>query len=357
MDNKGAHKSRFRGVYRCGKRWKAQLQSHGVQFYLGMFDTEEEAALAYDRKAKEEKGGKSISNFEINLGVERMFMDDSGYGDGTFEEQYEDSRRVGNKHGRAGDSVDHISGGVQQRRLDYQSTTLNLSVLWDRYSQISQRLLLAKAAQTKLAELQISAPDVEKEKLLQALGEEVNLLVVVKAQIEECISRCFLMGLSVNTINTTGATSSATHAEVFGPISASASSSSSSSSSSNKHDSEGSGAGGESSSSSSNSSSSSSSSSCRDHATVATASMHTSGSGSGSSYHESTAGINGTSSSSSSSSNSSSFREVCPICQQRFPDAIALVTHFEASHPGQQQQQQQGSGGSGASNRDGCWLC
>jgi len=107
----------------------------------------------------------------------------------------------------------------------------------------------------------------------------------------------------------------------------------------------------------SSNSSSSSSSSSRDHATVATASMHTSGSGSGSSYHESTAGINGTSSSSSSSSNSSSFREVCPICQQRFPDAIALVTHFEASHPGQQQQQQQGSGGSGASNRDGCWLC
>lgn len=74
-------KSRYRGVYRCGKRWKvifalhfntisfhsifqAQLQSQGVQYYLGTFDSEEEAARAYDRKAREEKGEKSLTNFD-----------------------------------------------------------------------------------------------------------------------------------------------------------------------------------------------------------------------------------------------------------------------------------------------------
>lgn len=59
-------KSRFRGVYKCGKRWKAQLQSQGVQFYLGTFDSEEEAAKAYDRKARDEKGEKGQTNFDDN---------------------------------------------------------------------------------------------------------------------------------------------------------------------------------------------------------------------------------------------------------------------------------------------------
>lgn len=53
-------------MYKCGKRWKAQLQSQGVQFYLGTFDSEEEAAKAYDRKARDEKGEKGQTNFDDN---------------------------------------------------------------------------------------------------------------------------------------------------------------------------------------------------------------------------------------------------------------------------------------------------
>ena len=59
-------KSKFRGVYKCGKRWKAQLQCQGIQFYLGTFDTEIEAAKAYDRKARDEKGVKGLTNFDEN---------------------------------------------------------------------------------------------------------------------------------------------------------------------------------------------------------------------------------------------------------------------------------------------------
>ena len=54
----------FRGVYKCGKRFKAQLQCGGVQFYLGTFDTEEDAAKAYDKKCREEKGMRGLTNFD-----------------------------------------------------------------------------------------------------------------------------------------------------------------------------------------------------------------------------------------------------------------------------------------------------
>jgi hypothetical protein len=64
---------------------------------------------------------------------------------------------------------------------------------------VAQRLLIARAAQTKLSELQNAAPDSEKEGLLGALSEEIVLLAIVKAQLEEAVSRCFAMGLDCNT--------------------------------------------------------------------------------------------------------------------------------------------------------------
>jgi hypothetical protein len=47
--------SKYTGVFRAGKKWKSQAQSQGVQHYLGIFATEEEAHEAYLRyKANQE---------------------------------------------------------------------------------------------------------------------------------------------------------------------------------------------------------------------------------------------------------------------------------------------------------------
>lgn len=39
--------SRYVGVFRAGKKWKSQVQHNGIQNYLGIYNTEEEARDAY----------------------------------------------------------------------------------------------------------------------------------------------------------------------------------------------------------------------------------------------------------------------------------------------------------------------
>lgn len=61
--------SQYRGVYQVGHRWRASISLPRVngapsrQTHLGYFDTEEEAARAYDAKAKELYGDKARLNF------------------------------------------------------------------------------------------------------------------------------------------------------------------------------------------------------------------------------------------------------------------------------------------------------
>jgi hypothetical protein len=44
--------SKFKGVRISGMRWRADIEQLGEKLYLGMFDTEEQAARQYDRAAR-----------------------------------------------------------------------------------------------------------------------------------------------------------------------------------------------------------------------------------------------------------------------------------------------------------------
>lgn len=57
--------SRFKGVSFCGQtgRWKAQIAPDGVNYNLGRFTTEEEAARAYDSAARAHFGEFAKLNY------------------------------------------------------------------------------------------------------------------------------------------------------------------------------------------------------------------------------------------------------------------------------------------------------
>jgi len=61
---KKKEKSIYKGVFRCGNKFKAQIQTNGVQHYLGLFDDEKEAARAYDAHARMVLGPRAKTNLE-----------------------------------------------------------------------------------------------------------------------------------------------------------------------------------------------------------------------------------------------------------------------------------------------------
>ena len=59
--------SKYRGVQPVtkGSRWQVNLVSHSVKYYLGTFETEKEAAIAYDSKCNELNLENKILNVDV----------------------------------------------------------------------------------------------------------------------------------------------------------------------------------------------------------------------------------------------------------------------------------------------------
>mmetsp|Transcript_48164 Transcript_48164/g.105034 ORF Transcript_48164/g.105034 Transcript_48164/m.105034 type:complete len:369 (+) Transcript_48164:206-1312(+) len=82
-DSKGARQtSTFRGVSCCGKdrKWQARIRDANRVRYLGRYHTEVEAALEYDKVAREIKGSKAPTNFlplshEVTEAVKQSFAE------------------------------------------------------------------------------------------------------------------------------------------------------------------------------------------------------------------------------------------------------------------------------------------
>ena len=59
---KGATSSKYKGVYRTKTKWLAVCRKNKITYHLGSFETEKEAAEAYNTKAKELHEGYALLN-------------------------------------------------------------------------------------------------------------------------------------------------------------------------------------------------------------------------------------------------------------------------------------------------------
>lgn len=56
----------FRGVFKCNKKFKSQIQTNKTQRYLGLYETQEDAAKSYDLFAIGINGNHAVTNFSYS---------------------------------------------------------------------------------------------------------------------------------------------------------------------------------------------------------------------------------------------------------------------------------------------------
>lgn len=59
--------SRFKGVHPWQGRWRAMIRERGKTRHIGMYDTEEDAAIAYDERARIVFGQFAATNADLGL--------------------------------------------------------------------------------------------------------------------------------------------------------------------------------------------------------------------------------------------------------------------------------------------------
>lgn len=71
---KGDYSSKYKGVHwvKSRKKWRARIICKGTGIFLGCFDNEDDAAKAYDEKAKELFGEYAVLNLKGESAVKRI---------------------------------------------------------------------------------------------------------------------------------------------------------------------------------------------------------------------------------------------------------------------------------------------